>query len=105
MAPLDQPPDRPRRRPAVHGTRPVFWVPRAAVFLSAFAVGVYAVVGYAAYPPGAAVHPDMRVVYAAHRAGISTHVFASAVAILLGPVQFMGAVRRRHPAAHRAAGR
>lgn len=67
--------------------------------LGVLSVGVagYAVVGYALYPIGAAVHPDMRVSFAARPAAAYCHVFAAAVALLLGPIQFLPAARGRYP--------
>lgn len=67
-------------------------------------VGLYAVVGYGLLPLGATVHPDMAAVFADHRLALYLHVFASAVAILVGPFQFLRAVRRR-PRLHRTLGR
>lgn len=70
-----------------------------------FGVAVYAVLGYAFWPAGALVHPDMRASFEAHALGIRLHAFCAALALLLGPLQFMGKLRARHPAIHRQCGR
>lgn len=79
----------------------------AFIIVSFFSFGVagYALAAYLSGPAGATVHPDMRTVYAAHRAGIYTHIFAAAVTLLLGPLQFAAFFRRRYPAWHRVAGK
>lgn len=46
-----------------------------------------------------------RAVYQAHTAALITHIVGAMVALLLGPFQFLGALRRRAPAVHRAIGR
>jgi hypothetical protein len=60
-------------------------------------VGVagYAVVAYGFLPPGTTVAPQMKSVYAEHPVAILTHVFSSSLALLLGPWQFVPAIRRR----------
>jgi len=71
----------------------------------AFGVAGYAVVVYAFLPLGALLHPDMRATYEANSLGIYTHVFASVVALALGPLQFSGRLRSKHVAVHRWSGR
>ena len=71
----------------------------------AFGVAAYAVFGYGFLPLGTLVHPDMKANFLAHEVGIYTHVFASAVAMLLGPFQFWAWLRRTHPRVHRVIGR
>ena len=51
------------------------------------------------------VHPDMRVSFESQRAVVYTHVFASAVALVLGPLQFSTRLRSAHPGLHRMSGR
>ena len=72
-----------------------------------FALGVagYAVFAYAYMPLGALVHPDMKLSFLAHTAGIYTHVFTAVVALTLGPFQFSARLRRTHPRIHRWIGR
>ena len=77
----------------------------ALLFLLSIAVAGYAVVGYSVMPLGALVHPDMQAAFAAHPVGIYSHVFAAAVALLLGPFQFSTRIRRNHIRIHRWTGR
>jgi uncharacterized membrane protein len=74
------------------------------VFL-ALGVAAYAVVTYSALPLGAAVHPDMRINFEAHRAGILIHIFASVLALALGPFQFSARLRAARLNLHRWMGR
>lgn len=73
--------------------------------LFSFSVAAYAVIGYGARPLGAGVHPDMRAVFQAHRVAVYLHVFGSAVALLLGPLQFAARLRGARPALHHLLGR
>lgn len=73
-------------------------------FLS-LGVAAYAIVTYTFLPLGAALHPDMRSTFEAHRLAIYTHVFASAVALALGPAQFSSRLRAKRPSLHRLGGR
>lgn len=77
------------------------------VTLAVLSLGVagYAVVAYGLLPLGALVHRDMGAVFRAHPAGIYTHVFASAVALALGPFQFSSRLRASRIQLHRWAGR
>lgn len=68
-------------------------------------VAVYAVAVYAFLPLGAMLRPDMRAAFESHPAGIYTHVFASAVALALGPFQFSARLRSTRPGLHRWLGR
>lgn len=79
----------------------------AFVVLVALSIGVagYAVAVYGFLPLGAALHPDMRATFDAPRAAIYAHVFASVVALVLGPFQFAARLRSAHPALHRWSGR
>lgn len=72
-----------------------------------FALGVagYAVFAYGFMPLGALVHPDIKLSFLAHKAGIYTHVFASLVALSLAPFQFSNWIRANYPRAHRVMGR
>jgi uncharacterized membrane protein len=47
----------------------------------------------------------MRATFETHRVGIYAHVFASAVALTLGPFQFSAKLRARYVALHRWSGR
>jgi uncharacterized membrane protein len=79
----------------------------ARTLLTLLCVGVaaYALVAYSVFPLGGAVHPDMRAAFEANRTAIMAHVFASSVALLLGPLQFLPGLRARWPALHRWSGR
>lgn len=77
----------------------------ASLYFLSLGVAAYAVVAYALFPLGNLVHPDMRLSFLAHKAGIYTHIFASTVALAVGPFQFSTRLRQRYPAAHRWAGR
>jgi hypothetical protein len=74
-------------------------------YLLAFGVAGYAVVAYGFMPLGSLVHPDMKLNFIAHQAGIYTHVFASLVALTLSPFQFSDRLRRTRPQLHRLMGR
>lgn len=76
--------------------------------LTILSLGVvgYAVAAYGLLPLGAAVHPDMRATFEGHhRVGIYTHIFASSVALALGPFQFLARLRAARPVLHRWSGR
>ena len=76
-------------------------------FLYFLALGVagYAVFAYGFMPLGSLVHPDMKINFVAHPLGIYTHIFASVVALSLGPFQFSTKLRSWRPQAHRWMGR
>lgn len=70
------------------------------------AVAAYAIVAYAAWPVGTVLHPDVRPSFAAQPGGVLyAHVFAAAVALLIGPLQFSSRLRTRRPGLHRWLGR
>lgn len=70
------------------------------VAVAAYAVGVYG------FGPGAAIlDPVMRANFEAHAFAIHAHIFASALALLIGPLQFSARLRRARPALHRWLGR
>lgn len=75
--------------------------------LAALSLGVaaYAIVAYGLLPLGTFVHPDMRATFRAHPIGIYTHIFASAVALGLGPFQFSSRLRASRIQMHRLSGR
>jgi len=77
----------------------------ALLALLSLAVAGYAIAVYGFLPLGVAVHPDMRAAFEAQRGGVYLHVFASAVALILGPFQFSNRLRARRPALHRWSGR
>jgi uncharacterized membrane protein len=68
-------------------------------------VAVYAIVAYGLLPLGMLVHPDMRATFRVHQIGIYTHIFASVVALALGPFQFSSRLRASRIQMHRWSGR
>ena len=68
-------------------------------------VAGYAVIVYLTFPPGAWVHPDIRPALQAHPEVVLAHVLAAALALALGPLQFLQRLRRSAPSAHRWVGR
>jgi uncharacterized membrane protein len=78
--------------------------PFAAIALLSLAVAAYAVIAYTALPLGATVHPDMRAAFAGQKLAVYAHVFGSAIALAIGPLQFWTALRQARPRLHRALG-
>jgi uncharacterized membrane protein len=54
---------------------------------------------------GAVVHPDMRGTFETHRVAIYAHIFASVVALAVGPFQFSQGLRTKRRGLHRWLGR
>lgn len=74
----------------------------ALIALLSFGVAAYAVVAYAFLPLGSVLHPDIRASFASHGTTVVyLHVFAAAVALMLGPLQFWAGLRARRPSWHR----
>lgn len=67
----------------------------------ALGVAAYAAFAYAFMPLGSLVHPEMKHNFVANSSGIYTHVFASIVALSLGPFQFSRSLRGSRPQLHR----
>ena len=61
-------------------------------------VAVYAAIAYSVFPLGALVHPQMKLAFQAHGIAIYTHIAASALALVLVPVQQAAGWHRKHPA-------
>lgn len=78
-----------------------FWI---FVFLSLGVAG-YAAVSYSVFPLGSLVHPDMETSFNQHAFAVYLHVFASLIALSLGPFQFSRSIRQNHENAHRICGR
>lgn len=57
------------------------------------------------YGPGSTVRPDMRFMSELNRTLIYVHIFASAVALMIGPLQFWTKLRLANPKIHRWLGR
>lgn len=75
------------------------------LYVLSLGVAGYALIGYSILPLGALVHPDMKADFVAHSMGVYLHVFAAAVALLLGPFQFSTRLRSNRPQLHRWMGR
>ncbi len=80
-------------------------ISKGLLFFLAFGVAGYAAFTYGVLPLGSLVHPDMQASFLAHSTGIYTHVFASIVALVLGPLQFSVHLRQKHTGLHRWLGR
>lgn len=76
-----------------------------ALYFLALGVAGYAVFAYGFLPLGSLVHPDMKVSFQAQSVGIYTHIFASVVALAIGPFQFSARIRQQHKNVHRWLGR
>ena len=70
------------------------------VVLLSLGVAGYATYAYGLLPLGSLVHPDMQANFIAHPVGIYTHVFASILALVIGPFQFFGRREKKHWALH-----
>lgn len=68
-------------------------------------VAGYATVAYAVFPLGALVHPDMKANFEHHSLIVYAHIFASSLALLIGPWQFSKKLRTGKPRWHRALGK
>ena len=68
-------------------------------------VAAYALVAYGTKPLGVSVHPALKIVFEQHPVGIYVHVFASLIALVLGPFQFSSNLRAKHIHLHRWTGR
>ena len=75
------------------------------LYFLAIGVALYAAVAYGLFPLGSLVHPGMKATFRAHPVGIYTHVFASMLALALGPFQFSSKLRQKHISLHRWSGR
>ncbi len=76
----------------------------ATTLLLSVGVAGYAVWAYSNGTQRVPVHPDMVAAFDRHRALITTHAVASALALLLGPLQFLDSLRAARPRLHRALG-
>jgi uncharacterized membrane protein len=75
------------------------------IYVLALGVAAYGVVGYGVMPIGSLVHPAMKADFVGNPIGVYIHVFAAAVALLLGPFQFSIRLRSARPQFHRWMGR
>lgn len=75
------------------------------LFFLSIGVAGYAAFAYGFLPLGSLVHPDMKANFLEHALGVYTHIFASIVALALGPFQFSTRLRQNNVALHRWMGR
>lgn len=78
---------------------------KALLVVLSLGVAGYAAFTYGFLPLGSLVHPDMKASFTQHAAGVYTHIFASIVALVLGPFQFSTRLRQNNVALHRWMGR
>lgn len=98
-------PDRVAQDRAPRGSPVARRVGFVAMTILCLLVAAYAVGMYGFGQPGERLHPEMRAVFQSHPIGIKSHIFASALALLLGPFQFSTRLRNRVPTLHRWMGR
>jgi uncharacterized membrane protein len=75
------------------------------LFVLTLGVAAYAVFAYGFLPLGSLLHPDMKASFLDHATAIYAHIFASTVAMVLGPFQFLAGLRQRFARIHRWMGR
>ena len=76
----------------------------AVITAAAVAVGLFSITPYLTYDADAS-HIPLDPAHPLHFLWVTLHAFPGVLALLVGPVEFVKAVRRRHPAAHRVLGR
>lgn len=74
-----------------------------AVAVASVAIALYAVPAYLV--PGAEPRVGVREDVPIHLPFLIAHATAGGIALLVGPFQFFGSIRRRHPKVHRVLGR
>jgi uncharacterized membrane protein len=77
----------------------------ALLYFLTFLVAAFAVFAYGFLPLGSLVHPEMKVSFLSHPSAIYTHIFASTIALVLGPFQFSTRLRQKYKNLHRWLGR
>lgn len=75
------------------------------LYFFSFGVAGYAIFAYGFMPLGSLVHPEMKVNFMSHSTVNYTHIFASIVALVLGPFQFSMNLRKKYIQVHRWSGR
>jgi len=70
-----------------------------------FGVALYAIVIYITFTAGEMVHPEMKNTYSINSLGIYVHIFASSLALLLGPFLLNESFRKSRPKLHRSLGK
>lgn len=89
-----------QERPVVSDRHPGW----SLVAIAAIAIGLYAVPPYATLDPLWSRIP-LNEVFTSHMLWLSIHAIPSGLALIIGPFQFMPALRNRWPKAHRLTGR
>ena len=69
------------------------------------AIAIYAIAAYSLLPLGTGLAPEMKLNFIANKPFVYGHIFASAVAMMLGPFQFSTALRQKWTRFHRWSGR
>lgn len=75
------------------------------MLLLSLGVAAYATIAYAAFPLGSLVHPEMKTNFENHRIAVYLHIFASSLALVIGPFQFSKRLRANRPQIHRLLGK
>lgn len=75
------------------------------MYFLALGVAGYAMFAYLFLPLGTLVHPDMTANFQEHAYGIYAHIFASIIALAIGPFQFSTYIRQEYTNVHRWLGR
>ena len=74
-------------------------------YILAFGIAAYALFAYLLLPLGSLVHPDMKTNFQTHSFGIYAHIFASSIALMIGPFQLSQHIRQKYTKFHRWLGR
>lgn len=74
------------------------------IAISALAIGLYAVPPYASFDPLLSRIP-LNELFTSHMLWLAFHAIPSGLALIIGPFQFLAAMRNRWPKAHRLSGK
>lgn len=75
------------------------------LYFLTFSVVLYSVLSYSYLPLGELVNSEMKANFQTQSIGIYSHIFASTIALVLGPFQFSVKFRKKHLKIHRWLGR
>jgi uncharacterized membrane protein len=78
---------------------------KSLIIISSIFIGIYALIVYAFFELGVAVHPIMKNNFKAHSLGIYFHIFPSLIALVIGPFQFNQKLRTNKIQLHRTLGK
>lgn len=90
------------RRPVARRTGA--WIAWVLMALSAVGIALFSAIPYLTFSPGVSRIP-LNPAFPWHIVGLSLHAIPGGLALLLGPFQFVPALRKRNPALHRNIGR